>query len=225
MIWLWILGILIVLAVLVARTRVGIRVRFGEAPVSAVLTLGPFRIPLTGEEKKEPKQLPKKTKEKGKKPKTPQKKKEKSLFPKVTAADVKEAARTLGPPLKKALGRTRRSVRIDPMTVSVTIGAAADLAAGAEVYGWVSGALFNVMPALEELVRVPDPRIHIGLDFDSADTRAQGDVGVSLRIGTLIAVVFGVGIPALQWLSDLKKKQRTAPPPEAARKADRTHAA
>lgn len=50
-------------------------------------------------------------------------------------------------------------------------------------------------------------------------------MGVSLRLGTLIAVAFGVGIPALQWLSDLKKKQRTAPPPEAARKADRTHAA
>ena len=225
MIWLWILGILIVLAVLIGRTRIGVRVRFGEAPVSAVLTLGPFRIPLTGEEEKEPRQPPKKAKKKEKTPETPKKKKEKSRFPKVTAADVKEAARTLGPPLKKALGRTRRSIRVDPMTVSVTIGAVDDPAAGAETYGWASGAMFSVMPALEELVRIPEPSVHIGLDFDSKTTRARGDVGVSLRLGTLIAVAFGVGVPALRWLSDLKKKQRTAPPPEAAREADRTHAA
>lgn len=211
MIWLWILGILIVLAVLVARTRVGIRVRFGAAPVSAVLTLGPFRIPLTGEEKKEPRQPSKKEK----KPKKAPEKEARPRFPKVTAADVREAVRTLWPPLKKALGRTRRSVRIDPMTVSVTIGAAEDPAAGAEVYGWVSGVLFNFLPALEELVRVPDPRIHIGLDFDSAATRAEGEIGVSVRIGTLIAVALGAGVPALEWLSDLKKKQKAAPPKAA----------
>lgn len=225
MIWLWILGILIVLAVLIGRSRIGVRVRFGEAPVSVVLTLGPFRIPLTGEEEKEPRQPPKEAKKKEKTPKTPKEKKEKFRFPKVTAADVKEAGRTLGPPLKKALGRTRRSIRVDPMTVSVTIGAAEDPAAGAEVYGWASGAMFSVMPALEELVRIPEPSVHIGLDFDSAATRARGDVGVSVRLGTLIAVAFGVGVPALRWLSDLKKKQRTAPTPETAREADRTHAA
>lgn len=225
MIWLWILGILIVLAVLIGRTRIGVRVRFGEAPVSAVLTLGPFRIPLTGKAEKEPEKPLKKAKKKEKTPKTSKEKQEKSSLPKVTAADVKEAVERLWPPLKKALRRTRRSVRVDRMTVSVTIGAADDPAAGAEAYGWASGAMFNSMPALEELVRIPEPSVHIGLDFDSNATRVQGDVGVSLRLGTLIAVAFGVGVPALRWLSDLKKKQRTAPPPEAAREADRTHAA
>ena len=225
MIWLWILGILILLAVLLCRTRIGVRVRFGEGPLSAALTIGPFRVPLTGEEEKAPRQPPKKAKKREKKPKKAPEKAAKPRFPKVTAADVKEAAQTLWPPLKKALGRTRRSIRLDPMTVSVTIGAADDPAAGAEAYGWASGAMFNSMPALEELVRVPDPSVHIGLDFDSAATRAAGDVGVSVRIGTLIAVGFGVGVPALRWLTDLKKKQRTAPPPEAAPKADRTHAA
>ena len=225
MIWLWILGILIVLAVLLCRTRIGVRVRFGEGPLSAVLTLGPFRIPLTEKEENETAQPPERAKKKERTPKTPKEKGAKPRFPKVTAADVKEAAQTLWPPLKKALGRTRRSIRLDPMTVSVTIGAADDPAAGAEAYGWASGAMFSVMPALEELVRIPEPSVHIGLDFDSNTTRARGDVGVSLRLGTLIAVAFGVGVPALRWLSDLKKKQRTAPPPEAAREADRTHAA
>lgn len=207
MIWLWILGILIVLAVLICRTRIGVRVRFGEAPPAAVLTIGPFRVPLTGEPEKEARQKPEQAKKREKKP---QKKAKKSAFPKVTAADVKEAAERLWPPLRKALSRTRRSVRLDPMTVSVTIGAAEDPAAGAEVYGWASGAMYNIMPALEELVRVPDPAVHIGLDFDSPATRCAGEIGVSVRIGTAIAVAFGVGVPALRWLTALREKQTPA---------------
>lgn len=210
MIWLWILGILIVLAVLICRTRIGVRVRFGEAPPAAVLTLGPFRIPLTGEPEKEPRQKPQQAKKREKRPKKSGKEEKKPAFPKVTATDVKEAAQTMWPPLKKALGRTRRSVRLDPMTVSVTIGAAEDPAAGAEVYGWASGAMYNIMPALEELVRVPDPAVHIGLDFDSPATRCAGEIGVSVRIGTAIAVAFGVGIPALRWLTALREKQTPA---------------
>lgn len=210
MIWLWILGILIVLAVLICRTRIGVRVRFGEAPPAAVLTLGPFRIPLTGEPEKEPRQKPQQAKKREKRPKKSEKEEKKPAFPKVTATDVKEAAQTMWPPLKKALGRTRRSVRLDPMTVSVTIGAAEDPAAGAEVYGWASGSMYNIMPALEELVRVPDPTVHIGLDFDSPATRWAGEIGVSVRIGTAVAVAFGVAVPALRWLSALKKKQTPA---------------
>lgn len=224
MIWLWILGILIVLAVLLCRTRIGVRIRFGEGPLSAVLTLGPFRIPLTGKEENETAQPPERAKKKERTPKTPKEKGAKPRFPKVTAADVKEAAQTLWPPLKKALGRTRRSIRLDPMTVSVTIGAADDPAAGAEAYGWASGAMFNIMPALEELVRIPDPSVHIGLDFDSAATRAAGDIGLSVRIGTLIAVGFGTGVPVLRWLTDLKKKQQQTAP-AAERKAAHTDAA
>jgi hypothetical protein len=205
-IWLWILGILIILAVLICRTRIGVRVRFGEAP-AAVLTIGPFRVPLTGEPEKEARQKPEQAKKREKKP---QKKAKKSAFPKVTAADVKEAAERLWPPLRKALSRTRRSVRLDPMTVSVTIGAAEDPAAGAEVYGWASGAMYNIMPALEELVRVPDPSVHIGLDFDSPATLCAGEIGVSVRIGTAIAVAFGVGVPALRWLTALREKQTPA---------------
>ena len=211
MIWLWILGILILLAVLIARTRIGVRVRFGEGPLSAALTIGPFRVPLTGEERAAKKDA-KPEKKREKKPKKVPEKAAKPRFPKVTAADVREAVRTLWPPLKKALGRTRRSIRLDPMTVSVVIGAAEDPAAGAEAYGWAGGAMYNMMPALEELVRIPDPAVHIGLDFDSPETRAAGQIGLSVRIGTLIAVAFGVGVPALGWLTDLKKKQRTAPP-------------
>ena len=212
MIWLWILGILILLAVLIARTRISVRVRFGDGPTSAVLRLGPFRIPLTGEEEK-----------------TPAKKENalpsKRTLSKVTAADVKEAAAALWPPLKKALGRIRRGIRVDPMTVSVTIGAADDPAAGAETYGMAHGLVWTVMPALEKLIEIPDPGIHVGLDFESSVTGVRGEIGVKARIGTLIAVALQVGLPVLGWLSDWKKKHQADPPKQAEKAAAPSDAA
>ena len=225
MIWLWILGILILLAVLIARTRIGVQVRFGDGPLSAVLRLGPFRVSLTGEEEKAPSKKEKKEKKTEKAAKKKKSSPSKRAFPKVTAADVKEAAVTLWPPLKKALDRTRRGIRVDPMTVSVTIGAADDPAAGAEAYGMAHGLVWTVMPALERLVEIPDPGIHMGLDFESSATRARGEIGVSARIGTLLAVALQAGLPVLGWLSDWKKKHQADPPKQAEKAAAPSDAA
>lgn len=212
MIWLWILGILILLAVLIARTRIGAQVRFGDGPLSAVLTIGPFRVPLTGEDEKAP------AKKENALP-------SKRILSKVTAADVKEAAAALWPPLKKALGRIRRGIRVDPMTVSVTIGAADDPAAGAETYGMAHGLVWTVMPALEKLIEIPDPGIHVGLDFESSVTGVRGEIGVKARIGTLLAVALQVGLPVLGWLSDWKKKHQADPPKQAEKTAAPSDAA
>lgn len=209
MIWLWILGILFLLAALACRTRIGVLVRFGEAPFSAALTIGPFRVPLTGQKERAPSAKP--AGKKAKKTKNRQKKGTVAQLPKMTAADVKEGVRILWPPLQKALRRTRRGIRIDPMHISVTIGAAADPAAGAETYGLACGVMFNLMPALEELVRIPDPGVHLGVDFDNTATKAAGEIGISARLGTLIAAALGVGLPVLRWLSELKDKRQAAP--------------
>ena len=225
MIWLWILGILILLAVLIARTRIGAQVRFGDGPTSAVLRLGPFRIPLTGEEEKTPAKKEKTEKKTEKAAKKKKSSPSRGTFPKVTAADVKEAAAALWPPLKKALGRIRRGIRVDPMTVSVTIGAADDPAAGAETYGMAHGLVWTVMPALEKLIEIPDPGIHVGLDFESSVTRVRGEIGVKARIGTLIAVALQVGLPVLGWLSDWKKKHQADPPKQAEKTAAPSDAA
>lgn len=225
MIWLWILGILILLAVLIARTRISVRVRFGDGPLSAVLTIGPFRVPLTGEEEKAPAKKEKKEKKAEKAAKKENALQSKRTLSKVTAADVKEAAAALWPPLKKALGRIRRGIRVDPMTVSVTIGAADDPAAGAETYGMAHGLVWTVMPAQEKLIEIPDPGIHVGLDFESSVTRVRGEIGVKARIGTLIAVALQMGLPVLGWLSDWKKKHQADPPKQAEKAAAPSDAA
>ena len=63
------------------------------------------------------------------------------------------------------------------------------------------------MPALEQLLVIPDPHIHVGIDFDAPDARLDGEAGLSIRIGTLVAVALGVGIPALKWFMKFQKKQ------------------
>ena len=69
------------------------------------------------------------------------------------------------------------------------------------------------MPALERLVVIPDPAIHLGLDFDAPETRAEGELGISIRLGTLIAVGTQLAVPAIGWLRRyLKRKQRQQPP-------------
>ena len=50
-----------------------------------------------------------------------------------------------------------------------------------------------------------------------AQMKAEGTVGISIRIGTVLAVALGVGIPALRWFLRFrkKKKQETGAAPAA----------
>ena len=60
---------------------------------------------------------------------------------------------------------------------------------------------------LEQLPVSPAPYIHVGIDFDAPQTAVEGELGVSIRIGTLLAVGLGTGIPALRWFLRFRKKQ------------------
>ena len=66
-----------------------------------------------------------------------------------------------------------------------------------------------VMPVLEQLVDIRDPYIQIDVDFDASKTALHGEAGLSIRIGTLLAAAFGIGIPALRWFLRMQKQQKT----------------
>lgn len=208
MIWRWILGILLLLGLLFWRLRVGIRTSFGGEAATADLTLGPFHIRLLPAKKGEPagEKPPKKAK--------PVKKEARDLtaaikrLPKPTLSEVKDAVRTLSPACKKALRRTRRSIRVHPFHLSVTIAGREDPAAAAEIYGYAHAAVWTAMPALEQLLLIPDPHVHLGIDFDNDKTRAEGEFGISVRIGTLIAVGVGIGFPTLRWIWRFTRRHR-----------------
>ena len=76
------------------------------------------------------------------------------------------------------------------------------------------------------LLVIPAPHIHIGIDFDHAKTETFGEAGISIRIGTLLGVGLGVGIPALKWFLRFQKKQKqqSAVPEKEAPAAEHTAA-
>jgi len=213
------LGILAALILLLCRTRVGIRVGLHGGETTADVKLGPFRIRVLPAKKK-PKKAEKPPKEPPKEPQEGKEEQPKKSFPKIAFADIKDALRTLAPPLKKALARTRRGIRVQPLDLRITLGGSEDPAAAAEQYGYFHAGVWTVMPVLEQLLDIPDPYIHVGIDFDAPKTALEGEAGISIRIGTLLAVGFGVGVPALRWFLRFQKKQKRRPKAETAEAAE-----
>ena len=226
MLGLWItLAVLLALAIFLWRLRLGLYVSFGGEQAAAYLTIGLFRVRLAPS--KETKKTPQETKKTGKPKKEPKDLAEAvKKIPKPKLEDLQDAARTLWPAAQKALRRTRRSIRVDPLRLSVTLGGAEDPAAAAELYGGLHALVWTGMPALEQLVVIRDPGIHLGIDFDAQETRAEGELGISIRLGTLIAVGTQLAVPAIGWLRRyLKRHRRQDAPPDSKHQTAGTPAA
>lgn len=209
---LWILGVLLALIVLLCLTRVGVHAVFGDALLLDA-KIGPFRIHILPG--KEPDKKKEKRAKKPKEAKKTEEKEKKTLFPKPSLADIREAVSVLWPPLKRALDRTRRGVRIHPMDLCVTLGGEEDPAAAAQLYGEAHAGVWAVMPVLERLIDIPEPHIHIGIDFNTPETKLEGELGVTARIGTLLAVGATVAFPALKWFLRYQKKHKEPPESKA----------
>lgn len=221
MIWLWILGILAVLIVLLCWTRVGIHAEMDRESVTVDIKLGLLHLRVLPAKEK-----PKKTKKSAKKAESGKeagKEKPKKTLPNITLEDIQDAVRTLAPPLKKALQRTRRGIRVEPLALSVTVGGSKDPASAAELYGYLHAGIWTAMPILEQLLVIPAPYIHVGIDFDASEAVLEGRLGISIRIGTLLTIGMGMGIPALRWFLQFQKKNR--PQPASAKREPAKHAA
>ena len=203
MVALWILGILLALIVAALFLRVGVRIAFGDE-LRVTAAAGPVRIQIVPSPPKKPKKQ-KKHKEKKNPPEkqkaAPREKRKLGLTP----GDIRSALPYLWEGLKRALARTRRRMRIDPLRLSVVF-AGEDPAAVAQTYGWASSAMWTLMPQLERLLKIPDPHIHLGTDFGAARTQIEGEAGVAFRIGDLLIIGLGFGIPLLKWLRKRKKE-------------------
>lgn len=209
MAWRWILGVLFLLVLLLCRTRAGVLVTLGDA-VTVDVKAGLFRFRIFPGKKKPPGRK----KPKGK-PDAGGNGEKKRSIPKPSLEDIRDAVRTLAPPLKKALRRTRRGIRIAPLRLSLTVGGRADPAAAAELYGELNAAVWTGMPVLERLLDIPDPRIHSEVNFEAEGTQVKGTVGISIRVGTVLAVGFGIAVPALRWfLRYTRGHRKKGPAPE-----------
>lgn len=210
MLWLWILLILVLLIVLLCLTRVGVWAAFGKEGVFLDARIGLLRVHiLPGKPKKSKEPKPEK---KPKEPKPPKEKKEESQKFSITVEDIRDAFHSLLPPLSRALKRLGRGIRIRPLRLSVTLGGQEDPAASAQLWGELQAAVWTGMPMLERLVDIREPHIHTDVDFSAAALAVEGEIGVTLRIGTLLAMGFGVAVPALKWFLRWRKRCRTRPP-------------
>ena len=238
MTWLWILGIIGFLLFLLCMTRVGAWGKVSGSELTLDIKFGVFRIHILPKKAKKPnpkkeakkaareaEAAAKKAAKKAEKDAAKAKQKEerepfscKTARLKELLADVREAVDAIWPPLKRGLKRIGKGIRIQPLQLSLTIGGQEDPAQAAQLYGYLHAAVWTVMPALEQLLTIPDPYLHVGMDFDSPDTKVEGEAGISIRVGTLIAVGFTVLIPALRWFLawNRKKKQAQKPVKKAA---------
>ena len=198
----WILGILALLILLLCLTRVGAQVvlKDGSATVDVKVWMFHIRV-FPGKEKDQKEEKPQKKGDAGKK-----------ALPKFAFEDIKDAMKTLWPPLKRALGRVRRGIRLSPLDVSLTLGGLEDPAKTAELYGRLHAGMWSVMPELEKLIDIPDPHLHIGMDFHTETTSLECEAGITARVGTLLVVGFTVGLPALRWFLRYQKKMKNQKP-------------
>ena len=105
------------------------------------------------------------------------------------------------------LRRAGRRIRIDPLDLSFVFGDENPVNT-AQWYGWANTAVWTVMPWLEKTVHMPDPRIHMEMDFNATQTKVSGTVGASYRIGDLLAIGFAAAGPLLRFAIPFLKKQR-----------------
>lgn len=213
MAWFWILLAVALLIALLCWTRVGAWAAFDGKELRLDVKLGLLRIHIlparpqkAGKPKKEKPPREKKSR------KTPTEKAGKKSKLSFTLEDGKDALRTLLPPLKRALNRTRRGVRVKPLRLSLVLGGQEDPAGAAALYGELQAAVWTGMPLLERLLDIRAPYIHTDVDFSAANTAVEGETGVTLRIGTLLAVGFGIAVPALRWFLRWRKRCKTRPP-------------
>lgn len=199
----YILGGILLLLVVVWLLRVGVDVRFGDE-LRVAVKIGPAKITVLPQQEKKKKPKKEKPQKEKKTEKKPAEKKEKKKSP-FTFSDIRSAVPVLFEALKKALGKIRRRMRIDPLDVCV-IFAGDDPAKVAEMYGWANSAMWTMMPQLERLLQIPDPHIHLGVDYERYDLHAEGRVGVTFRVGDLIVIGLTLAVPVLKWYLGWRKE-------------------
>lgn len=215
-----ILGILVGLAVLILlllQIPVKIRASYQNGTPELLVRYGPIRRrlfpPPDGKKETDGK---KKGPEKAKKADKPKKEKQKKPGAKINREQIFYALEKLPPILGRALRRTGRSIRVDPLKVYVLV-AGYDPADTALLYGRLEAAAAAGLPILEKVLRLKDPDVRLYLDFNERELDVIADVGVALRPGSLVWMALRAGGSLLKWFLGFRK---LASPPPAAETAE-----
>ena len=209
-----ILGVIAALIAVLLCLRVGVTASFGEE-LRVTAQIGPATVQIIPPPEKKPaKEKPKKAAAKAEK--KPKEKKKPDIH--LTLEDIRGGLHAVWQSIQGALRRAGKRIRIDPLRLSFVFGDE-DPVNTAQWYGWANSAMWAVMPRLEEMIHMPDPRIHMEMDFTATETKISGTVGASYRIGDLLAIGFAALGPVLKFGIPFLKRQKAFKKAEAARLA------
>lgn len=200
-----VIGVILLILLLIACVRVRALARFGEK-TELTLFIGPFRMTLLPE--KEKKSAPDEEKKSGgeEKAKDAGKKKQRKL-PKLTRAEKKELIRVVLAALRETARRACKRLCIDPLELLVVFGGE-DPADIAQHYGYANALMWGVMPQLEDLFRIPDPSLHLRMDYSAKETRAEGTIGLSMRVWDGLFIACALLAPLLKWYRRFRKAHK-----------------
>ena len=202
-----ILGVIVGVIILILCLRVSVQADFGEE-LRVTARIGPMKMQIIPPPEKKPRKEKAKKKAKKKEPESEKKPKEKKkLDLHLTFADIRNALSAVWQSVQGTLRRAGRRIRIDPLDLSFVFGDENPVNT-AQWYGWANTAVWTAMPWLEKTVHMPDPRIHMEMDFNATKTKVSGTVGASYRIGDLLAIGFAAAGPLLRFAIPFLKKQR-----------------
>lgn len=175
---LWALAVLAILLVLILSTRLRVIFSAKNGVMTAEVRAGPFHYRFYPPPERKP------GKEKKKKPS--EKKKPEQAAPRTGARRILQTVRRLWAPVTAALRNIQGAVKIDPLVLHLTYAGRDDPADAAILCGDTLALVWAVMPALEQVCRIPRPSITVNADFDASVLRIEADVGLTVRVWALL---------------------------------------
>lgn len=198
--------LLIVLLILLLQIPVQARFTYDQGDMSLGVRYGFVKIQLFPRPEK-PEGASKKKKPKKKKEKKKKKKKPKA---KINREQIFYALEKLPPILGRALRRTGKSIRIDPLKAWVLV-AGDSPADTAMLYGRLEAALAAGLPVLRRATSIKNEDIRLYLDFAEQKIDAIADVGIVLRPWRLVTMGVRALASLIKWYLGFRKL--ASPPP------------
>ena len=193
--WAIILAIFVVLALM----RLGVFARYSEEGFLLRAVAGPLRITLI------PKKPDKKGKKKLVKERIPKKEKEKTPSLKMKGGPV-SLIKKFAPPVLDTLGRLRRKLSIDKLTVQFT-SAAEDPFDAAMNFGRVSAAEGALMPLLDNTFKIKKRDVGTSISFDGNGNKIYLEAQLTLALWEIIYVACGL-IPLIKQVKSESKDRK-----------------
>ena len=205
-----VIGIIMLILLLLVSIRVGVVFHFGDQ-TTLKLRIGPVRLTILPKKKTEKRTA---KAEAAPKQSAPPKKKNK-----LTPLEVCNLVTAVFSGLRAMAHRAGKHLRVDPLELSAVIGGS-DPAEVAQSFGAATAAVWSLMPQAEEVLHIPNPAIHLDMDYNAPKTVVSGTVGLSFRVGNVIEFTVAAALPLLKWYRTYRKAHANDPKPnEAAKEA------